>query len=567
MGRIMGSLISGNLGYNEANGMNEWQPSLTHVEEWNNNTYTPITVEEAIEKYHGTVSASERIFRCSLCEDYVSLTREHTNTRDGTSSRRRHFRHEHDGNCSCPDKIGKNPVSYAQECQEIQNSSRSLPLYLKTDQNEIWVEIGFFRLDQQSFQMYQNMEVHILTETRQVLKIYRITPERFGTVPITHIKIGLECSKKYTLEYYNSESKRIERNLPFAWEKEVCGIDPHGTVFDGKSGKRIPDGAYVEVGHKYWLFTKEQISQCNDVHICENTRLRIPPKWHLYQIIANSANQDAANFFRDYRLFLTASPEKFTLIWPVCTQYLSDHIILYRGKGLSLLHYGEQTERMEIYLGMSKTESENAPGDQAKRVQFVDLPDGSEACMPLVLIRRNEIYQYAYLLKDSLQERAKKPEICVLDQNGSALMDDVYFSLPPGGKISVLASFSGFAEIWEDGFPLDRIEIKSETKAELFPIHYGWSILFYQGLDCIRKISFQRKALGTAFRSASVQDVELLTKLMRCKGEITFLPHSVGCIALKMDNYPRTKEWLSIAVRRQSIQEDALALLKSTFRG
>jgi hypothetical protein len=538
--------------------MSERQPSLTHVEKWNNKTYTPITIEEAIEKYHGTISASERIFRCSLCGDYVSLTKE--------GKPERHFRHEHDKDCSCPDKTGKNSASYARECQEIRNGSRSLPLYLETDRKEIWFEIGFFRLDEKFFQKYQNMKVRILTEAGHILKTYWMRSENFGQVPVTHIKIGADCSKTYMLEYLNAESNKIERNFSFAWGKEICGIDPRGTVFDGRSGKRIPDGACVEAGHEYWLFTKEQISQCNDISICENTRLGIPPKWHLYQIIATMASQDAADFFRDYRLFLTGSPEKFTLLWPICTQYLSEHIILYAGKGLSLLRYGEQTERMEIYLGMSKAEAEDAPGDQAKKIQFIDLPDCGAACMPLVWIRRNEIYQYAYLLKDSLQGSVKKPEIHVLDQNGSALTDDDYFSLPPGGKISVLASFDGFAEIWENSFPLGRIEIQSETETERFAVHYDWRIRFYQGLDCIRKISFQRKTSETVPRNSSVQDLELLERLRRCKGKTTFLPHSIGCIALKMENYPQTKKWFSVAVQKQSISENALALLKSTFR-
>lgn len=537
--------------------MKKRQPSLTHVEKWNNNTYTPITIDEAKEKYSGTISASKRRFRCSCCKDYVSLTRE--------GIRERHFRHEHDKNCFCPDKVGNNSVSYEQECQEIRDNCRSLPLYLKTNQKEIWLEIGFFRIDEKFFKKYQNMKVRILTETGRILKTYWIRPENFGQVPITHIKIGSEFSKKYMLEYLNTESDEIERNFSFTWGKEICGINPRGTVFDGKSGKRIPDGACVESGHEYWLFTKGQISQCNDVRFYEKTRLGIPTEWHLYQIIANVANQSAANFFRDYRLFLTESPESFTLLWPVCTQYLSEHIILYTGKELSLLRYGEQTEREEIFFGMSKAKAEDGPEDQTKKLQFVDLPDCDATCMPLVWIRRNEIFQYAYLLKDPLHERAKKPEIRMLNQGGSTLTDDDYFSLPPGGKISVLASFNGFVEIWEDGFPVGRIEVKSETETEYFPVHYGWRIRVYQGLDCIREIRFQYKASENVLCNSYMQDMKLLIRLRRCKGKNVFLPHAIGCIALNMANYPRTKGWLYAAVRKQSIPEDALALLKSTF--
>ncbi|HCM19256.1 MAG TPA: hypothetical protein DIC46_00440 [Porphyromonadaceae bacterium] len=539
--------------------MNERQPSLTHVEKWNDEIkkYTHITIDEAKEEYSGTISASTRIFRCYACGDYVSLTKE--------GIQERHFRHEHDESCRCPDKVGNNSASYTRECQEIRNNSRSLPFYLKTDQKGIWFEIGFFRLDRKSFHKYRNMKVRILTETGHILKTYWIRPENFGQVPITHIKIGSECSKKYMLEYLNTESNKIECNFSLAWGKEICGIDPCGTVFDGKSGKRIPDGACVEVEHQYWLFTKEQISQYNDVHICENTRLEIPIEWHLYQIVANTACQSAANFFRGYRLFLTGSPEKFTLLWPVCTQYLSEHIILYTGEGLSLLRYREQTERKEIFLGMSKAETEDAPGDQTKKLQFVDLPNCGAAYMPLVWIRRNEINQYVYLLKDPLQERAKKPEIRVLDQDGKILADDDYFSLPLGGKISVFASFNGFVEIWEDGFPVDRIEIKSKTETEHFPVHYGWKIRLYQGLDCIREICFQHKASEDVLCDLHMPDMELLIRLKRCKGKIVFLPHSIGCIALKMADYPRTKRWFSAAVRKQSIPEDALALLKGCF--
>lgn len=541
--------------------MDERQPSLTHVEEWNPNIkdYTKITIEEAVKKYSGTISAKERVFRCSLCGDYVSLTKEHIN--------KRYFRHEPNTNRFCPDEAEENTVSCEQEYKKVWDSSRSLPLYLKENRKTMWFEIGFFHLNKQSFQTYQNTEIHILTEGKEhLLGTYRITPERFGGMPITHIQIGSVTSQKYILEYLPTEPNGIKSRPISAWGNEVCGIDPNGTMFDGKSGRRIPDGTCVEAGHTYWLLTKEQVSRCNNVHICKITRLEIPPKWYLYQIIANVACQDAADFFRDYRLFLTGSPEKFTLLWPVCTQYLSEHVILHTGKGLSLFHHGERTERMAIYLGMSKAEAEDAPGDQATKAQFVDLPNCTASCMPLVGIRRNKIFQYAYLLEDMLRTRAQKPGIHVLDQNGHTLIDEDYFSLPCGGKISVLALFNGFAEIWEDGLPMGRIEIKSEMETERFQVHYGWEIRFYQGLDCIRKISFQRKTSGDVLRSSPMRDAALLTRLKRYKGKMKFLPHSIGYIALKMGDYPQTKKWFLTAVRKQSIPEDALALLKSTFR-
>lgn len=537
--------------------MSEWHPSLTHVEEWDKDegTYTHITIDEAKRKYPKTVSASDRIFHCSLCGKYVALTRE--------GIPERYFKHEHDETCSCPDKIKNNSKSYEQECQNIQENCRSLPLYLKTDQKNIWFEIGFFRLDEKFFSKYWNIKVRILTEEGRILKTYWLRPENFGQALITHISIGSECSKKYVLEYLNPKTSTIEYNLSLPWKKEICGIDPHGTIFDRRSGKRVPDGACVEAGREYWLLTKEQGPlRCNQVHICENIRIKVLSQWHLYQIFTDAVQQDAADFFRNYHLFLTASPERVTLLWPVCSRYLSEHIILYTGKGISLLHYGERTNREEVFLEQSKAETEDAPEDSTKKLQFVYLPNCAVVCMPLAWIRQNKIYQYAYLLKDSLQQKVEKPEVHVSDLSGSVLTEDDYCSLPPGCKISVCAPFDGFVEICENNFPICQIELKSGTSTEYFSVHDNWEIRFYQGLDCVRTIFFRKKNLNNILYNANPQDMELLRRLQRCNKASVPLPHSIGCIADKLADYPLTKRWIYTAVRKQSIPEDALLLVK-----
>lgn len=50
--------------------------ALTHVRIWNREKkrYQPISIEEAVLKYPVGVSYKERIFSCSLCREFVTLT-------------------------------------------------------------------------------------------------------------------------------------------------------------------------------------------------------------------------------------------------------------------------------------------------------------------------------------------------------------------------------------------------------------------------------------------------------------------------------------------------------------
>ena len=195
--------------------------SLTHVCRWSENGWKRITAEQAA-KLHpgGTVSAHSGLFMCELCGQYVILTNGSVN--------KRYFKHSpHEKVKDCPERTFGPGYQISYGSQE-----HDLPIRIKdVSSSSFRLEIGLIRAPINSLQ--KNFCIKIspkgASDTSYVYK-----KERLNDDAITYLSIGERPYEAYSLSFKNGSNKLYE-----FWPTEIKGIDPEGTLFEKKSGKKL----------------------------------------------------------------------------------------------------------------------------------------------------------------------------------------------------------------------------------------------------------------------------------------------------------------------------------------
>lgn len=209
--------------------------ALTHVSIWSEHGWKRITAEEAAKEHPGgTVSANSRLFKCDLCGQYVILT-------DG-EERARYFKHSaYEKSKDCPERtFGSSvPKLHAQEYE--------LPIRLvSVTANYFALELGLLyvpreRLDKQLLQQVK------IRPAGSKADVFVYSFERLNSESITYLPVGDIPAKSYEIE--------TDSELAEIWPKQVEGVDSGGSLFDARTGKKLPRNADVRLGKVYYLLT------------------------------------------------------------------------------------------------------------------------------------------------------------------------------------------------------------------------------------------------------------------------------------------------------------------------
>lgn len=97
------------------------------------------------------------------------------------------------------------------------------------------------------------------------------------------------------------------------------------------------------------------------------------------------------------------------------------------------------------------------------------------------------------------------------------------------GRLDHVYQLSGERDVVIDGLLLDT------------------EIDFYQGLDCVRTIRFEREKTGG---EVLAEDQALVKRLIACGGPMVPVSHAAGAMLERYASYPRTRRWLYGALRR-----------------
>lgn len=511
--------------------------SLTHVCIWSENGWRKITAIEAARMHPGgTVSGKSGLFMCELCGQYVILT-------DGDKNVR-HFRHKiSEKSKDCPERTFGSAVRMGYNAREYE-----LPIRVcNITKDQFDLELGLLYVPQSILQR-QEMQQVIIQPLESQDAPYRYSFERLSLKTLTYVYIGNIPAAKYKLT--------VSDELRSFWPEYVKGIDGSGSLFVKRTGKKLPDGADVEVGNDYLLISmkKYQLNSPNIQiqKICERRVLK--NTWYIYEVKATAFTEEVASFFLDLHCRLTESRCILNPVWPI---YTKTPYVIQHNKDQLLMHIQGENGITERTFPMTTVEKFSCPVENEKVVKI-----DCKGRQQLISVGRTRVLEYTYFWREMLNKTTPKPVVEILDVDGNVLSSGIRNELPKGKIICVNAQFDGTVIILEDGVVQEKRNLKARSKTEIEDIHLGMEIRVIQGLDVVWSIGYARKTHETI-----ACDADIVKRLKSFNGKMIRMPHEFGAIANKLESYPEVKEWLYRKIKDGHITEGAFRFLKHFIIG
>jgi len=487
---------------------------------WQDNDWKPITAEQA-SKIHpkGKVSAISGLFRCRLCNQFVTLSK------DG------YFKHSRgDEDKRCPERaIGLNTTFHSIDKPD------TLPIRLQIMSPTCFaLEIGLILLPKAESDTKKIKIIPLGFPNKNF--IYDLS--RLSSEKITYLSVRNMISSEYRL---CNEDGTPNDFLP----DKIQGIHAKGTLFHGTTLKRLPDGADVTAQVDYYLLTSKNIFETSDSDIVIQLESH-QNEWYIYKIRALKYNRDTAEFFLRHGYVLTQKPVSVIPVWP---EYIhKPYIIHHLQDSVTFFLEGQQVKpelfpntRVKIY---SETEQH----------MIFDVICLSR--QQLLSASRNgfQILKYTYLWKSELNQSQEIPEISITDIYQNSLIDS---ELPADKIIQIRGNFDGFVKILDSQRVIEKYNLSAGNILEIDNLKRGYTIQIFQGLDCVKSITFQKKA---SIKKISDKE-EILHLLQQHHGKMIPVPHHLGAVTVSLQTYPKIKQWLYQRIRQGFINEKAYKYL------
>ena len=379
---------------------------LTRVCMWSKHGWYPITIEEA-KRLHpgGTVSAKSGLFMCGWCGQYVTLTYGYVKDR--------YFMHSKtELSKDCPDRS----LSYISSASFIPGQ-HELPLRLIiSSTNSFELEIGLLPIPE-GVSLDKKKQVSIIPQyTDDEPFIYSLS--RLQRNCVTYLSVGSNPASEYQIY--------VDKKVEF-WPSSIEGISKNGTLFHGKSCKKIPNDADVQVNCEYYLLTTRHAysydKSVNIEKICSKYAAR--DYWSIYRICANAMTEFAARFFLDLHCRLTDNPIEIFPIWPATVQ--TPYFIHHDKDEIVLFLQGQATAKVFPSADLKSHDCQNG--------QVINLV--SDGRQQLISVGRTKVLRYTYLWKDKLGCQAELPTVKITDLKGELLENGIADVIPTKSQITV----------------------------------------------------------------------------------------------------------------------------------
>jgi hypothetical protein len=262
---------------------------------------------------------------------------------------------------------------------------------------------------------------------------------------------------------------------------------------------------------------------------------------------AASLSRKAADYFMSFGLRLTDSMADLTQIYPFVLK--STHV---------LLHVSEK-----VWFHKSEGFVDACPSpDEFKKM----IGGGTESAFSvrnnftqILSISRFEentsVLNYIMLKKaKDIPIQAKRPEVCVANAQGAHIRQGEYGTLPNEGVLLVRAEYDGQIITIRDGFITSRRVLKN-NQATTLPVDWENVYQILQGYDVVYEIKFTRSV------KIYKRDDEAVRTLKKLRGREIIITHSLGAVARKLQDMPKTREWLLQQIRKGTISQGAVTYL------
>ena len=507
---------------------------LSHVCMWSEHGWKRVTAKEAAKMHPGgTVSAKSGLFMCELCGQYVTLT-------DGWI-RDRYFRHSAEElSKDCPERTFSNSVSIT-----FPAGTYDLPLKIKIiSSGKFKLFLGLLPVPNNLLDNKGNSKIVVGCPDSDTQYVYSF--ERLTNYCISYLSVGTKPYEKYNISVIPSDDR-----LNSYWPKTVEGVFAGGTIFDGITGKKLPYDADTLVNHRYYLLTKQNlyIEGLTGITAKSVCRCNIDlSTWNVYEIEATSFDERVARFFLNYHCRLTENEVDIIPLWPV---YIETPYRIYH-----------QYDKITIFL-RGDAEPKVFPETSLYSESYNNGKVFSVNCkkrQQLLSAGRTKVLKYTYLWKDILDCEVSLPQIAVTDLSGTVMMQGEQSKLPEKRMLSIKAPFDGFVKRKKKGIVLEQFNLYSDKIMEIDEVQYNQTIEVTQGLDIVWSVTFVCPVVTN-----DSTDELLLYDLEKCSGEYISVTHSLGALAERMAEYPRSREWLYACIRTGKMSKKAYRLLTTHF--
>ena len=491
-------------------------PSLNHVSMWMEKGWKHVTAEDVEKMYpKGNISSRSGLFMCELCGQFVQY-------QGRTQYVTCYFKHSsHEEDKSCPERTGGTyksllkskahglPIKINIRSKQKASCNFALQIGLLPVPEAIWGKTGEFRLCIRSGKASSGV----------VYSKERLIPQN-----ITYLELEDDPAEKYIIEV-KPRNEELERY----WPSEVSGIKEIA-VFDGKTGKKLPEDADVVAGRSYYVLSRGYMCNENGSSVfCREICVRNSHliTWRLYEVTAKCFDENAAKFFLKIRCRLTANPVTMIPFWPpaVHTPYVIKH----------------DASNMMLYI-KGDVETSTFPAKYVERTEsgmaaFINVDvSGREQ---LLSVGRTRVLKYLYFWKEPFRDVPALPEIKVTNFDGRESESGILYDLPPKKTLLFYPVVDGSIIIRENGKIIEKMALDAGKSLSIYDIHYGMEIEAFQGFDSVWMAAFRKK-----IRTAVDGKAKLLLQLKNAGGNYIEVPHSLAGILEKMDTDVEMKAWL-----------------------
>ena len=533
---------------------------LTHVYEIDHGRFRHVTPKQVEQKYHRTVSLSEKKLICLLCGQYALFA--------NGERQSKHFRHNHQDELRtkrCPERSMADPaINYKVSYKKVE-----LPLRLKFErnQNSLELQAGILGLPKKTLKKAESKNKSIRIRNSKKTVVSETNYSILDDFKTTFVDLGSKLDEQYEVISLLPDQDNI---LP----STLHGIRSDGiTIFDGISRVKIPYYGSIQAQKKYYLLSKKKMPNMAGL---SSRRILKSGFWNLYQISVYLLEPDLIKCFIEQNYFLEEEPIDVFPIWPSTVQQDNQY---YSTKPVSLYVQAEDdvdlssnTSRM-LYYGFNHENNWRL---------LNKLPALNTATY--VVAGRNSVAKHAIIRQlDSkrMAERNLKPKVSISrpNKNTASVTENVIIQTQYNGSMHVIRNNK-----------LVEVEDLLSDKKIIKKVQAGDTLEIYQGLDLMKKVTFTSQSItksedetkpesmsetkniskgkdviGQKENTEENLDQVMLEKMSSYHGPKMVVGHDIGALVNKMHGYPLSQHWVEHQIRKGSIDSRILKILRKSL--
>lgn len=433
-----------------------YEPSLTHVCMWLNKSWKAISAAEAYALTGGTgVSSEQRMFICNLCGQFVTLT--------SGNKQQPHFRHSSaNSDKSCEQRTFASGDGSGYDPRE-----HLLPIRMVKSKfsKSFRFELGLIRAP-----------IEDLSDDFELLiKPCDLTysKARFNTHSITYVDVGSLPYPRYVLSFTNGTEELYEY-----WPSLIPGINPHGTLFNKDTGRKLIQDADVLINKDYLLLIYGSLPIGNNQSL-SITKIEHEQAgwdgWSLYEVRATNYDDETAKFFINFHCRLTEKPASIQPIWPLYSE--GSFIIRHNHDKLNLLVGGN----VSVIKTFPRSKIEEL-GKSNSDATLYELKCSDR--QQLISTGRAKVLQYTYFWREPLARTGVAPSVRVTDLEGNEISEGAHYDLS-AMSLMVHSPFDGYVLIKDFAYIVDRVPLKGGTATRIDSLFPNCKVEVFVGHDSL----------------------------------------------------------------------------------